>query len=122
MSVPAKKIAEVLGGRRVLGRTVRSMRELDGIVREGIPKSALDTFIATLAAPHNGADLSVSLRNKIVPRATYQRADRLNLQVGETTERLARLYALAMSVFRRWRGGHPLPDGPSPRTRGPGAV
>lgn len=99
MSVPAKKIAEVLGGRRVLGRTVRSMRELDGIVREGIPKSALDTFIATLAASHNSTDLGVSLRNKIVPRATYQRAERLNLQVGETTERLARLYALAASVF-----------------------
>jgi putative toxin-antitoxin system antitoxin component (TIGR02293 family) len=39
------------------------------------------------------------LRNKIVPRATYQRVDRFNLQVGETTERLARLYALALSVF-----------------------
>jgi len=41
----------------------------------------------------------VQLRNKIVPRATYQRVDRFNRQVGETTERLARLYALALSVF-----------------------
>lgn len=99
MSVPAKKIAEVLGGRRVLGRNVKSMRELDSIVREGIPKTALDTFIATLTAPHHGADLVIRLRNKIVPRATYQRVDRFNLQVGETTERLARLYALALSIF-----------------------
>jgi len=99
MSVPAKKIAEVLGGRRVLGRTVRSMRELDAIVREGMPKSALDTFIAFLTAPNRGTDITVRLRNKIVSRATYQRVDRFNLQVGETTERLARLYALALSVF-----------------------
>jgi len=99
MGVSAKTIADVLGGRRVLGRNVRSMRELDGIVRDGIPKRALDTFISTLAEPHKGADLSVSLRNKIVPRATYQRTDRFNLQVGETTERLARLYALAVSIF-----------------------
>ncbi len=99
MSVSAKTIADVLGGRRVLGRNVRNMRELDGLVRDGIPKGALDTFIAILAAPHHGADLSVRLRNKIVPRATYQRVDRFNLQVGETTERLARLYALALSVF-----------------------
>jgi putative toxin-antitoxin system antitoxin component (TIGR02293 family) len=99
MSVSAKEIAKVLGGRRVLGRTVHNMRELDAIVREGVPKRALDTFIASLTATSRGADLTVSLRNKIVPRATYQRVDRFNLQVGETTERLARLYALALSVF-----------------------
>ena len=99
MSVPAEKIAEVLGGRRVLGRRVRSMLELDSIVREGMPKVALDTFIAFLTAPNRGVDLTVQLRNKIVPRATYQRVERFNLQVGETTERLARLYALALSVF-----------------------
>ncbi|MGH8223446.1 MAG: antitoxin Xre/MbcA/ParS toxin-binding domain-containing protein [Woeseiaceae bacterium] len=100
MSVSAKEIAKVLGGRRVLGRTVRNMRELDDIVREGIPKSALDTFIRFLTAPSRGTDLTAQLRNKIVPRATYQRVDRLNLQVGETTERLARLYALALSTFK----------------------
>ena len=99
MSVPVEKIAEVLGGQRVLGRRVRSMLELDTIVREGMPKSALDTFIALLIAPNCGADFTVQLRNKIVPRATYQRVERFNLQVGETTERLARLYALALSVF-----------------------
>jgi len=99
MSVPAKKIAEVLGGRRVLGQTVHNMRELDAIVRKGMPKSALDTFIALLTAPNRDMDSTVQLRNKIVPRATYQRVDRFNRQVGETTERLARLYALALSVF-----------------------
>jgi|GEM_PF-7086405 len=48
MNVPAEKIAEVLGGQHVLGRSVHSMRELDVIVREGMPKSALDKFIAVL--------------------------------------------------------------------------
>ncbi len=98
MSISAERIADVLGGQRVLGRRVRSMRELDDIVREGMPKSALDTFIAALSATQYG-DLAIQLRNKIVPRATYQRVDRFNLQVSETTERLARLYALALSVF-----------------------
>ena len=99
MSVPASEIAKILGGRRVLGRTVNNMRELDSIVREGMPKRALDRLLVFLAAPSRGKDLSVQLRNKIVPRATYQRVDRFNQQVGETTERLARLYALALSVF-----------------------
>lgn len=99
MSVSAETIAEVLGGRRVLGRPVRTMRELDAIVREGISKTALDTFIDSFTAPHHGTELTVKLRNKIVPRATYQRVERFNLQVSETTERLARLYAIALSVF-----------------------
>ena len=51
MSVPASEIAKILGGRRVLGRTVSNMRELDSIVREGMPKRALDRLLVFLAAP-----------------------------------------------------------------------
>ena len=99
MSVPVERIAAALGGGRLLGRSVRTTRELDAIVQRGIPKSALDYLLARLVSPEHGRDLAVRLRHKIVPRATYQRARRLNLQVSETTERLARLYALALSVF-----------------------
>jgi putative toxin-antitoxin system antitoxin component (TIGR02293 family) len=99
MSVSPEQIVAVLGGRRGLGRPVRTMRDLERIVREGMPKTALDRLLAALVTGQTGADLTVRLRNKIVPRATYQRVDRFNLQVGETTERLARLYALALSAF-----------------------
>ena len=54
------------------------MRELDDIVREGMPKSALDTFIAVLGAAHYG-EYAMKLRNQIVPRSTYKRVDRFNL-------------------------------------------
>jgi putative toxin-antitoxin system antitoxin component (TIGR02293 family) len=74
------------------------MRDLDAIVRRGIPRSALDNMLSRITAP-DAKELSVQLRHKIVPRATYQRAERLNLQVSETTERLARLYAMADSAF-----------------------
>ena len=98
MVIPAEQIANVLGGQRVLGRRVTSMRELDNVVRRGMPKSALDTIIDTLRAAQYG-EFAVRLRNQIVPRTTYMRVDRFNLQVSETTERMARLYALALSVF-----------------------
>ena len=120
MSIPAEQIADVLGGRQVLGRRVRSMRELDDIVREGMPKAALDTFIALIGAT-SYRDMAIQLRNKIVPRATYQRVVRFNLQVSETTERMARLYALALSVFedqaaatRFMMNVHPELDGQTP--------
>ncbi len=99
MSIAAENIANALGGRRVLGRRVRSMRELDDIVREGMPKTALDFFIDVLGEMQYG-EFAIQLRNKIVPRATYNRVDRFNLQVSETTERMARLYAMALSVFK----------------------
>ena len=98
MNVTAERIANVLGGSRVLGRRVNSMRELDELVREGMPKAALDTFVDALRASRHG-EFAVRLRNQIVPRATYRRVDRFSLQVSETTERMARLYAMALSVF-----------------------
>ena len=121
MNIPAEQIAEVLGGRQALGRRVKNMRELDDIVREGMPKTALDTFI-TRIGPKPYRDMAVRLRNKIVPRATYQRVNRFNLQVSETTERLARLYALALSVFEDRTAaiqfhdecGHPELEGRAP--------
>ena len=98
MSVAAEQIANVLGGRRVLGRRVTSMRELDDLVREGMPKGALDTLVDTLGASKYG-EFAIRLRNQIVPRTTYKRVERFNLQVSETTERMARLYSMALSVF-----------------------
>jgi hypothetical protein len=67
MNIPVEQIADVLGGRQALGRRVKNMRELDDIVREGMPKTALDTFI-TRIGPKPYRDMAVRLRNKIVPR------------------------------------------------------
>ena len=100
MSVDAAAIAEVLGGASVLGRPIRDLRDLAEVVRTGIPKPALDRLITTVGLADRASDSGVRLRNKIVPRATYQRVDRFNLQVSETTERIARLYALALFAFQ----------------------
>ena len=101
MGITAAEVATVLGGRRILGRRVQDGRDLDALVRDGVPKPALERLVSLLAEPMSGdgKDLRVRLRNKIVPRATYQRVERFNLQVSETTERLARLYAMAANAF-----------------------
>ncbi len=120
MSVSAEQIAGVLGGAEALGLRVSSARDLEEVVKQGMPKQALDNLIALFeTAP--GTDTAVQLRNRIMPRTTYQRVARLNLQVGETTERLARLYALAKSIFedshaaaRFMTTAHPELDGRSP--------
>ncbi len=113
MVIPAEQIANVLGGPPILGRRVTNMRELDEVVRAGMPKSALDTFIEALRTAQDD-DFAIRLRNRIVPRTTYKRVDRFNLQVSETTERMARLYAMTLAVFeepaaaiRFLAGAHP---------------
>lgn len=120
MSVTATNIAKVLGGRQTLGRRVVRMAELEEIVRDGMPKVALDKLIENLTEA-GFKESGSPLRYKIVPRATYQRNDRLKLQAGETTERLARLYALLQSIFadneaavRFLTSKHPELDGRTP--------
>lgn len=96
--IAAQQIAELLGGVDVLGNPVHDMMELDELVAKGIPRPAFDALIDRLAA---GADevTRVSLRYRIIPRATYQRSRVLNQQHSETVERLARIYAMARAVW-----------------------
>ena len=89
------------------------MRELDEVVRAGMPKLALDAFIEALRTGQDD-DFAIRLRNRIVPRTVYDRVDRFNLQVSETIERMARLHAITLAVFaepavaiRFLAGAHP---------------
>lgn len=99
MSVSAEQIATWLGGDKVLGHRVQNLNDLNRLVKEGLPKSALDRLVSYLTGTQKG-DAAVRLRYRIVPRATYQRTKRFNLQVSETTERMARLFAMAMEAFQ----------------------
>jgi putative toxin-antitoxin system antitoxin component (TIGR02293 family) len=93
MAVPADKIAEVLGGRRVLKREIRSLSELDEIVTEGrLPRGAFDAVVARLKLPQR-------IKFRLVPRATYARHANLPRSHAETTERIARIFALVRELW-----------------------
>ena len=99
MSVSAEQIAKWLGGDKVLGHAVHDLNDLNRLVQEGLPKPALDRLVSYLTGTQKG-EAAGRLRYRIVPRATYQRTKRFNLQVSETTERMARLFAMAMEAFQ----------------------
>ncbi|HTD56241.1 MAG TPA: antitoxin Xre/MbcA/ParS toxin-binding domain-containing protein [Silvibacterium sp.] len=89
-------VATVLGGKTVLGRSVRSMSELESTVSSGLPKRALR------AAAERIATLPAEARRvmyQIVPEATYKRRSRLSRPESERTERLARVIAAAEHVW-----------------------
>lgn len=112
-----QKIAEVLGGRIVLGQNIRTVGELSRVVSAGLPKQAL-RLTAEHVAPQSDA---LRIVYRVVPEATYKRRVRLSPAESERTERLARVAALADTVWgnredaRRWLSTpHPELDGETP--------
>jgi putative toxin-antitoxin system antitoxin component (TIGR02293 family) len=95
--VEAKRTAEVMGGRAVLGKTVTSTEDLEEIVGEGLPKAALRVVVRRVFSAAREANRYLY---RVVPEATYKRRrSRLRLVESERTERLARVVAAAEAVW-----------------------
>lgn len=92
--VDVHKVAEVLGGRQVLGKQIGSVLELDEAVSKGLPKSALRS---TVRRVYDEPAAQRRAMYSVVPEATYKRRrDRLS---AAETERLARTIAAAEYVW-----------------------
>jgi len=89
-------VIELLGGARAIGRSIRTLSDLDAVVRAGLPRTALDRVVEA-AAP---ASERIWLRNRLVPRATYQRSGKLSASHSATVERIARVIAFANWVWQ----------------------
>jgi len=93
-----RQTGNVLGGRRVLGKAVTSLLDLNNAVERGLPKATL-----RIVVEHVFPDASDqrALMHRIVPEATYKRRrDRLSPAESERTERLARVVAIAEDVWQ----------------------
>lgn len=113
-----ERVADVLGGRAVLHRTVRTWGELDSVVRAGLPKRSLQLVARRAVEP--GASVNEFVYS-IVPSATFKRRTRLSAVESERTERLARIVALAERLWADedearafLNRPHPLLDGATP--------
>ena len=90
-----KDIVRLLGGVKAVGRSVRTNADLDEAIQAGLPRAALEHLMGAVAPESERA----KLRNRVVPRASYQRSKVLSAAHSATTERLARITALAQSVW-----------------------
>lgn len=114
-----RRVAALLGGEKVLGRTIRSLADMREAVERGLPKAAL-MRIARFITPE--ATGQRALMHRLVPEPTLRRRGRrLNLVGSERTERLARLTALAEAVWGDeadarsfMTSPHPMLDGKAP--------
>jgi putative toxin-antitoxin system antitoxin component (TIGR02293 family) len=92
----AERVADVLGGSPVLRTRVRSWRDLDRLVRAGLPKRSLQLVARRAVAAGSPPSTIVYA---IVPSATFKRRTRLNPEESARTERLARVIALAEAAW-----------------------
>lgn len=92
---PHKDIIRQLGGAKAVGRPVRNLADLDQAIQAGLPRAALEHLVSAVAPEGERA----RLRNRVVPRASFQRSKILSAAHSATTERLARITALVRSVW-----------------------
>jgi putative toxin-antitoxin system antitoxin component (TIGR02293 family) len=95
--IEPRLIAEVMGGRPVLGRAVSSLDDLEEIVGEGLPKIALRNAVRRVFLVVREANRYLY---RIVPEATFKRRNgKLRTTESERTERLARVIAAAEAAW-----------------------
>ncbi len=90
------KIAEVMGGKKVFHKPIRSLFDLEKNVEEGLPKMALKNIASFLSPQRNRYQFIY----QVVPEGTYKRRKTyLSFEESEKTERLARVIATAIHVW-----------------------
>ncbi len=91
-------IAEVLGGRKVLGRAIRKSTDLAELVREGLPATSVTSLAAKLNIGHTVLSRKLGIPQRTLTRRLSHRS-RLTAAESDRTVRLARVYASAVEMI-----------------------
>jgi putative toxin-antitoxin system antitoxin component (TIGR02293 family) len=91
-------IAEVLGGRKVLGRTVKSFAELAEMIRKGLPSGSLIVLGEKLDLKNAALSRNLGIPQRTLTRR-LSRHSRLTAAESDRAVRLARVYATAVEMI-----------------------
>jgi putative toxin-antitoxin system antitoxin component (TIGR02293 family) len=94
----AAAIAEVLGGRKVLGRTVRTPDDLTQLVRKGLPSASVSTLASRLDLGNNVLSAKLGIPLRTLTRRISQRSP-LTPAESDRTVRMARVVAVAVAMI-----------------------
>lgn len=97
-NVEAKAIIEVLGGRKVLGQTIKNSEDLTRLIRKGLPAGSITALAQKLQIGN-----SVLSRKLGIPQRTLTRrlseASLLTPAESDRTVRMARVFANAVEMI-----------------------
>ena len=91
-------IAEVLGGRKVLGKTVKKPDDLAQLVRRGLPASSVTALAEKLDVGSTVLSRKLGIPQRTLTRRLSQRS-RLTAAESDRTVRFARMYASAVEMI-----------------------
>ncbi len=91
-------IAEVLGGRKVLGKAIKKPDDLAQLVREGLPASSVTALAEKLDLSNTVLSRKLAIPQRTLTRRLGQRS-RLTPAESDRTVRLARVYAHAVEMI-----------------------
>jgi putative toxin-antitoxin system antitoxin component (TIGR02293 family) len=91
-------IAEVLGGKKVLGRNIRSFAELAELIRKGLPAGSLAVLGEKLDLKNAALSRKLGIPQRTLTRRLSQHS-RLTAAESDRTVRLARVYATAVAMI-----------------------
>ena len=95
--VAVEKVAQALGGERLLGGVMRDMSELAAAVAQGLPRGVVRELAANAA--HSAGNARVHVASLVTSPASLKRGPRLSPAASERAERLARVTALARQAL-----------------------
>lgn len=111
--IDAPEIANLLGGERMLKRSVTTLEDLRQAVDSGLPVASLRRVVRRVAG---GVVAETELTHRLVPRTTLQRrGQRLSPRESEHLERLARMTVLAEHVWEDATHAHEFLTSPQPQ-------
>jgi putative toxin-antitoxin system antitoxin component (TIGR02293 family) len=91
-------IAEVLGGRKVLGRAIKNYSELADLIRQGLPSGSLIVLGEKLDLKNAALSKKLGIPQRTLTRR-LSRHSRLTAAESDRTVRLARVYATAVEMI-----------------------
>lgn len=94
----AAAIAQVLGGRRVLGKAVKKPDDLAELVRKGLPASSVKALAERLDVGNTVLSQKLGIPQRTLTRRLSQ-GSRLTVAESDRTVRLARVYANAVRMI-----------------------
>jgi putative toxin-antitoxin system antitoxin component (TIGR02293 family) len=98
MANAAAAIAKVLGGRKVLGKSVKKLDDLAELVRKGLPASAIRELAERLDLGSTVLSQKLGIPQRTLTRRLSQ-GTRLTAAESDRTVRLARVYAGAVEMI-----------------------
>ena len=94
----SSSIAEVLGGKKILGRSIKTFSDLAELIRQGLPSSSLIVLGERLDLKNAALSEKLGIPQRTLTRR-LSRHSRLTAAESDRAVRLARVYATAVEMI-----------------------